>query len=78
MIPSYYIACVCTLRGLPGGSDGEESTCDAGDSGSLSGLGRSPEGGNGNPFQYSCQENPTDGGIWQATVHGVTEESGMT
>jgi len=45
--------------------------------GSIPGLGRSPEGGNGNPFQYSCQENPMDSGIWQATVHGVTEESGM-
>ena len=36
--------------------------------GSISGLGRSPGEGNGNPFQYSCLENPIDGGAWQATV----------
>ena len=35
--------------------------------------GRSPEGGNGNPLQYSCLDNPTDRGILQATVHGVTK-----
>ena len=43
----------------------------AGDRGSVPGLGRSPGDGNGNPLQYSCLENPMDGGIWQATVHGV-------
>ena len=36
------------------------------------GWGRSPGGGNGNPLQYSCLENPMDGGAWRATVHGVT------
>ena len=36
-------------------------------------LGRSPEEGNGNQLQYSCPENPVDGGAWQATVHGVIE-----
>ena len=41
--------------------------------GSIPGLGRSPGGGNGNPLQYSCLENPMDRGTWQATVHGVTE-----
>ena len=41
----------------PGGSDGKESTCNAGDLGSIPGLGRSPEGGPGNPLQYSCLEN---------------------
>ena len=45
----------------------------AGDVGSIPGLGRSPEGGNGNPPQYSCLENPMNGGAWQVTVHGVTE-----
>ena len=57
--------------GFPGGSDGEESACNAGDLGSTPGSGRSPGEGKGNPFQYSCQENPTDRGAWQATVHGV-------
>ena len=38
----------------------------------IPGLGRSPGGGNGNPLQYSCLENPTDRGVWWATVHGVT------
>ena len=37
------------------------------------GLEDSPGGGNGNPLQYSCLENPTDGGAWWATVHGVTK-----
>ena len=45
----------------------------AGDTGSIPGLGISPGGGNGNPLQYSCLENPMDRGAWQATVHGVTE-----
>ena len=53
------------------------SAYNAGDLGSIPGLGRSPGGGNGNPFQYSCLENPMDGGTWQATVHGVAE-SDMT
>ena len=37
------------------------------------GLGRSPRAGNGNPLQYSCLENPMDGGAWWATVHGVAK-----
>ena len=44
--------------GFPGGSDGKESTCNAGDLGSVPGLGRFPGGGHGNPLQYSCLENP--------------------
>ena len=44
--------------GLPGGSDGKESACNAGDLALIPGLGRSPEGGNGNPLQYSSLENP--------------------
>ena len=58
--------------GFPGGSDGKESACSAGDLGSIPGLGRSPLEGNGNPLQYSCLENPMDRGAWQATVYGVT------
>ena len=45
----------------------------AGDLGLIPGLGRSTGDGNGNPLQYSCLENPMDGGAWQATVHGVTK-----
>ena len=46
-------------------------TGDAGDLGSIPGLGRSPEGGNGKPLQYSCLGNPMDRGAWKAMVHGV-------
>ena len=46
---------------------------DTGDVGSIPGSGRSPAGGNGNPFQYSCLENPMDRGDWQGIVHGVTK-----
>ena len=53
-------------------SVGKESACNAGDLGSISGLGRSPGEGNGNPLKYSCLENPMDKGAWQATVYGVT------
>ena len=60
------------LPGFPGGSDSKASACNAGDLGLIPGLGRSPGEGNGNPLQYSCLENPMDGGAWQAIVHGVT------
>ena len=43
------------------------------DTGLIPGLGRSPRGGNGNPFQYSCLENPMDRGAWQVTVHRVAK-----
>ena len=43
----------------------------AGDTGSSPGSGKFPGGGNGNPLQYSCQDNPMDRGTWQATIHGV-------
>ena len=58
--------------GFPGGSDGEESACNAGDLGSIPGLGRSPGEGNSNPLQYPCLENSMDWGAWRATVHRVT------
>ena len=51
-------------RGFHGGSDSEESTCKAGDPGSVSGLGRSPGERNGNLLQYSCLKNSTDRGNW--------------
>ena len=46
------------FMGFPGGSDGKESACNVGDLGSVTGLGRSLDGGHGNPLQYSCPENP--------------------
>ena len=49
------------LFNFPGGSDGKEPACNAGAPGSIPGLGRSPEEGNGNPLQYSCLENSVDG-----------------
>ena len=53
--------------GFPGSSDGKES----GDQGSIHRWGRSPGEGNGNPLQYSCQENSLDGGALWDTVHGI-------
>ena len=64
--------CLMTL-GLPGGSDGKESTCNAGDWGLIPGSGRSLGEGNGNLLQYSCRGNPTDRGAWWAIVHGVAK-----
>ena len=58
---------------FPGGSNGKASAYNAGDPGSIPGSGRSPGEGNGNPLQYSCLENPMDGGDWWATVHGVAK-----
>ena len=57
---------------------GKESACQAGNSGSIPGSGRSPGGGNGNPLQHSCLENPMGRGVWRATVHGVKNESDLT
>ena len=59
--------------GFPDGSDGKESTCNAGDLGSIPGLGRPPGEGKGYAHQYSCLENPMDRGAWRATVHGVAK-----
>ena len=57
--------------GFPGGSDDKASVCNAGYLSSIPGLGRSP--GEGNLHQYSCLENPMDGGAWKATVHVVAK-----
>ena len=65
---------------LSDGSVGKEFTCNAGATDSIPGSGRSPGGGNGNPLQYSCLENPVDRGAWWATVqspsglHALTTE----
>ena len=53
--------------------DGKKSACNAGDPSSIAGLGRSSGGGNGNPLQYSCRENPMDRGACWATVHEVAK-----
>ena len=59
--------------GSPGGSNGKESAHSAADPGWITELVRSPGEGNGKPLQYSYLENPIDGGVWWATVHGVTK-----
>ena len=64
---------ICLLLQVPGGSEVKASTCNAGDLGLIPGSGRSPGEGNGNPLQYSCLENPMDGGACRATVHGVAK-----
>ena len=61
------------LQGFPGGSEDKASARNVGDRGLIPRSGRSPGEGNGNPLQYSCLENPMDGGAWWATVHGVTK-----
>ena len=58
---------------FPGGSDGKESACNAGDPGLIAGSERSPGEGNGNPFQCSSLENSMDRGAWWASVHRVTK-----
>ena len=63
----------CRILSFPGGSGGKESACNAGDLGSIPGLGRSPGGGNGYPLQYSCLKNSMDRGTWQAAVHRVAK-----
>ena len=54
--------------GCPGGSLVKNLPANAGDTGLIPGLGRSPEGENGNPLQYACWDNPMEKGAWQATV----------
>ena len=61
------------MVGFPGGSNGEEFACNAGDLGSIPGSGRYPGKGNGNPLQYSCLDNSMDRGAWQATVSGAAK-----
>ena len=58
----YWSHTICT--DFHGGSDGKASVYNVGDPGLISRLGRSPGEGNGNPLQYSCLENPMDGGTW--------------
>ena len=60
----FEITCHCLSWCFPGGSDGKASAYNAGDLGSIPGLGRSLGEGHGNPLQYSCLENPMDRGAW--------------
>ena len=59
--------------GFRGGSDSKEAACNAGDMGSIPGLGRFPGVENDYPLQYSCLENSMDREAWRPTVHGVTK-----
>ena len=59
-------------KGFPGGLEVKASAWNAGDTGSIPGLGKCPGEGNGNPVHNSCLENPMDRGTWRAAVHGVT------
>ena len=61
------------MLGFPPGSEGIESACNVEDLSSIPGLERCPGKENGNPLQYSCLENPMDGGAWWATVHRVAK-----
>ena len=70
---SFLVAISFLSLGLPGDSEVKESSCNAGNLGSIPGLGRSPGEGKGYQIQYSDLENPMDKGAWQATVHGVTK-----
>ena len=62
--------------GLPGGSAVKNLPANAGDTGLIPELGRSPGGGRGNLLQYSCLGNPMDRGARWATVHGVLKRAG--
>ena len=64
---------VSLLEAFPGGSAVKNPPGNAADVGLVPVSGRLPGGGNGNPLQYSCQENLTDGGNWQATGRGVAK-----
>ena len=66
---SPYYAILC----FPGSSVSKESSCNAGDAGSIPGLGRSPGEGNSYPLQYSSLKNSMYRGAWQATVHRVSK-----
>ena len=69
-----------TVLGFPGGSLVKNLPANAGDardSGLIPGWRRSTGGGNSNPLQYSCLENPMDRGAWWTIVHGIAKQSDM-
>ena len=59
--------------GFPGSSVGKESACNAGSTGLIPGLERSPGERRGSPLLYSCRETPMDRGAWWTTVHGIAK-----
>ena len=61
------------IKNISGGSVNKESTCNAGDLGSIRVLGISPGKGTGCRLHYTCLDNPMDKGAWQATFHEVTK-----
>ena len=71
--PIYILGQHSQVWGFPGGSEVKASACNVGDLGSIPRSGRSPGEGNGNPLQYSCLENPMDGGAWWATAYKVAK-----
>ena len=68
-----FLACINNWQGLPGGSDGKESTCNVGDLGLIPGSGRSSGEGHGNSLHNSWLENSMNRGAWWAKVHAVTK-----
>ena len=72
-LDGYVLGTILYMVGFPCGSDGKESSCNAGDPGSVPGLRRSHGEENGYPLQYSCLETSMDRGAWWATVHGITK-----
>ena len=72
-IHTYLYLCVYICMGFPGGSVIKYVSANAGAAGSIPGSGVSPGGGNGNPLQYYCPENPMDRGAWCATVPAVAK-----
>ena len=68
-----FLSLITIFNMTVGGSEGKASACNAGELGSIPGSGSSPGEGNGNPLQYSCLENPMNGGVWWPTVHGVAK-----
>ena len=71
IMPIYYLG--VGYRGFPRGSEGKETSSNAGDLDLIPGSGRSPAEGHGNPLQYSSLENPIDRVAWQAPVHGAAK-----
>ena len=85
MIPGWHVSNkagalkkILNEGGFLGGSVVKNLPANAGDAGSIPGMGKSPGEGNGNPLQYSCLGNPIDREAWCATVQEVAKESDMT
>ena len=70
---AFFIVYYTLRKGFPGGSVVKNLPANAGDMYSISGLGRSPGEGNGNPLHYSCLGHPLIKGAWKAPVHGVAK-----